>query len=725
MQKIKAYLLALYWLLGMALMSNEGMWYPTALPDTLFDILDEAGSELSAENIYSEQNSSLKDQVVYLSNGHSGVILSEQGLLLTNYTPFIPFVEKNDSLQKGFTALQANNEIPIRNLYALQLKHTVDITDKINNAITNDYDEAVRKQQLDSICQDIYLGYPTPAGHMVQIEKDANERYFLYDYVRYDDIRLVYLPANHLATAPWQQNPWVTQRHLADFCLLRLYTDRDNNPAVYSEFNQPAQELSNAVISQNPKHAGDPVFYLGYPNGSSRGLLSDDIEEQWADDSTKLAVWQFIAQYRNLPKQAQQETIVREHSIFERMQLVQEKRANEQAFTYWAANHPHFETALRYGNLLPLLHNTYTNRRFHLEQYRTNAELVEHVTALQMALLLLDMNAENETATLRQINQLYKNFQATTEKAWLSTVLDYYRGVCDTTYMPAFYGVIDKKYKGNTQKHIDYVFKKSFLTDEKRFTKYLDNPTEEQRANDPLLSLGKEWKQQQRLHYLLYAQHHTAIERSKRMYRIGRQLKDSTSTPPDANYTLRLGYGNIMGYELNNGINIDAFATLNNRNRISYLQNPPSTLDSSWAKALESDTIYTDFYTTCDAPYGRMGQAVYSVHGELLGIMSQTNPEGQYNGYWYNKDFQRTLVADIHYLLFLLEHSQASYLLDELELGEPEQLVQIQYVAPTPDALITLPDSITPSDSIPAVFPADSIALQEPFGNASTSPATD
>jgi hypothetical protein len=410
--------------------------------------------------------------------------------------------------------------------------------------------------------------------------------------------------------------------------------------------------------------------------------------------------------------------------ILERMQLMQLKHQQEQDFTYWAANHPHFETALRYGNLLPLLHNTYTNRRPHLEQYRIHSTLAEHVTTLKIALLLLDMNNENEAITLRQISQLYQQYQEDTEKPWFTQVIDYYRTVCDTTYFPEFYSIIDKKYKGNTQKYVDYVFKKSFITNEKRFTKYLDNPTEKQRESDPFLAIAKQFKQRQRLHYLLYAQHNTSIERSKRLYRAGRYQKDSTLVLPDANYTLRLGFGTIKGYELNNGIRIDAFATLNQRNQVSYLYDPLPTLDSIYTQALTTDTIYTDFYTTCDAPNGRMGQAVYNVHGELLGIMSQTNPEAAYNTYLYDATYQRTLVSDIQYLVFLLEQGDGEYLLDELTFGEPEQLVQIQYVTPAPNALITLSDSIIANDST-LFLPADSTLQQVQGPNQETTKELD
>ena len=102
-------------------MADEGMWLPTAIPDTLFDWIDEAGGDLTADDIYHTQETSLKDQVVYLSNGHSGVIVSKEGLLLTNYAPFTAFIDQSDSLMNDFLASDSDQEIPISNLYALQL----------------------------------------------------------------------------------------------------------------------------------------------------------------------------------------------------------------------------------------------------------------------------------------------------------------------------------------------------------------------------------------------------------------------------------------------------------------------------------------------------------------------------------------------------------------------------------------------------------------------------
>jgi hypothetical protein len=329
MQKNKAYILITTLLISASLIAYEGMWDPINLPDDLFNLIENAGGELVAEDIYSENEKSLKDQVVYLSNGHSGVLLSDKGLLLTNYTPFIPFIERTDSLNNGFTASSTANEIPISNLYALQLKRTVNITQEIKQGITNDYDEMVRKQQIDSICQAIYLNQPNQPGHIIQIEKNSNNQYFLYEYARYDDIRLVYLPNQKLATSN-STHSWTNSRYLADFCLLRIYTNRDNTPAVYSEFNTPAQNMPHATVSQNPKRVGDPVFYLGYPNTSNRHLLADELEEQWADDSTKIAVWNFLAQYHPIPELGLQTAIERDHTILKRTQIVQQKQKEEQ-----------------------------------------------------------------------------------------------------------------------------------------------------------------------------------------------------------------------------------------------------------------------------------------------------------------------------------------------------------------------------------------------------------
>ena len=696
MQNVKTYILFICCCCSLLVHAEEGMWIPTAIPDTLFDLIDEAGSDITADDIYHPQNISLKDQVVYLSNGHSGVIVSKDGLLLTNYTPFIRFIEQTDSLTEGFAADGIQQEIPLGNLYALQLKRTENISNRIYSQIDSTLDENHRKKQIDSICSQIYLEQPNIPGHLIQIECNSNQEYHLYEYAQYNDIRLVYLPHQNMATyRPGNQLP---QRYVADFCLLRIYTSRDNTPSMYSEFNIPAQDMPHATLSRIKKQVADPVFYLGYPNFSERYLLSEELKERWANDSAKIMVWQFLEHQHQAKTQAWQDSVKREQQILKRLQLIEKKQEKEMAFTYWAANHQQFETALRYGNLLPFLQNSYTARRNHLIQYRINVELFKQVNSIQMGQLLLQMNAQNEAATLSQIGQLFKKLNIADEKAWLSAALDYYRSVCDTTYLPHFYELIDKKYKGDTQKYVDYVLKKSFMVDEKRFTKYLDAPTEKQRLADPLLQLCTQISQLERLHYLLYIEHDPFIERSKRMYQEAIAMQSNRLPLPEANYTLRLGYGHILGYHIGNGIQVDAFATLNRLNNQSYLyDSPPMVLDSSMAQSLLTDTIYTDFYTTCDAPYGRMGEAVYNAHGELLGIISGVNPEGKYNTYAYDSTYQRTQVCDLEYLVFLLEHSNADYLIDEFTFGEPEQLVQIEYIdTPVP---LPRPDSILLKDS--------------------------
>lgn len=690
------------------------MWIPPVLPDTLFSYLDEAGSDLLPEDIYSEQDTCLKDQVVYLSNGYSGVLLSDQGLLLTNYTPFIPFINHTDSLKQGFTALSPLQEIPIKNLYALQLKRTQNITHQVLSQLPDSHQETALQQAIDSICQQIYLSQSIQPGHMVQIECTSTQQYYLYEYARYDDVRLVYLPHNNMAVMPCQ-SAWMPQRHEANFCLLRLYTSRDNTPSAYTEFNRPAQNMPYATISQMSKHVGDPVFYLGYPNFSERFLLADELEERFADDNAKIKVWQFLKQHHQADTQAMQDSVLQEQAILKRLQLVEKKRQQEWQFTYWAANHPHFETALRYGNLLPLLHQNYAIRNHHLQQYRINNTLFSHVNSIKMGQLFLDMNTQNERATLQQMSQLFGQLDLQTEPVWLASALDYYQTACDSNYLPEFYALIQKKYKGNTLKYVNQVLKKSFITNEKRFTKYLDQPNEKQRTTDPLLQLCTQLKQVQRLHYLLYAQTEVQIARAKRLYQTGLIQKDSSQIIlADANYSLRMGYGAIQGYTMGSGIQVDAFALLQQRGQQSYLQTPTLALDSSWQQAIQNDTIFTDFFTTCDAPYGRMGHAVYNAHGELLGIMSNVNPEGKYNTYIYDSTYQRTQVSDIHYLIFLLEQSNAQDLVEELTFGEKEQIVQIQYVTPSPMPFIFTRDSIQINDSTWVVL-SDSLLNDSAF----------
>src|SRR5574344_2359641 len=96
--------------------ADEGMWLPSLISQRIVD-MQSKGFKLSAEDIYSVNQASLKDAVVLFGRGCTGEVISPEGLLLTNHhcgygqIQALSSVEHN-YLRDGFWARNRGEEIP-------------------------------------------------------------------------------------------------------------------------------------------------------------------------------------------------------------------------------------------------------------------------------------------------------------------------------------------------------------------------------------------------------------------------------------------------------------------------------------------------------------------------------------------------------------------------------------------------------------------------------------
>ena len=100
------------------------------------------------------------------------------------------------------------------------------------------------------------------------------------DSVRFGDIRLVYAPSEALAE-PNIKDEYSKDRYNANFALLRIYADRDNNHSRYNNTNQPYVTDSCLTITRHYAAEDDFVFYLGYPNISKRINLIREVTKKF------------------------------------------------------------------------------------------------------------------------------------------------------------------------------------------------------------------------------------------------------------------------------------------------------------------------------------------------------------------------------------------------------------------------------------------------------------
>ncbi len=132
-----------------SLSAVEGMWLPFLLGKTTAEEMNAMGMQMTAEDIYSVNNSSLKDAIVHFGGGCTAELISAQGLLLTNHHCGYGQIQshsslENDYLKDGFWAMNASQEKTNPGLTAAIVKYMEDVTEQVLAGVSEEMDGEAR-----------------------------------------------------------------------------------------------------------------------------------------------------------------------------------------------------------------------------------------------------------------------------------------------------------------------------------------------------------------------------------------------------------------------------------------------------------------------------------------------------------------------------------------------------------------------------------------------------
>jgi len=244
MKKISG-LLLLALLLGTQALAKEGMWIPSLLNRFVEKDMRDMGMRLTAEDIYSINQASLKDAIVIFGGGCTGEVVSDQGLLFTNHHCGYGVIQshssvENDYLTDGFWAMNKQEELANPGLTATFLVRIEDVTAQVMEKVTDNMTEKERSDAVKEISEKITAEAEEGNHYQATIKPFyyGNE-YYMFVYEKYKDVRLVGAPPSNIGKFGGDTDNWMWPRHTGDFSVFRIYADQDNNPAGYSEDNVP------------------------------------------------------------------------------------------------------------------------------------------------------------------------------------------------------------------------------------------------------------------------------------------------------------------------------------------------------------------------------------------------------------------------------------------------------------------------------------------------------
>ena len=489
-------------LLAVAGRADEGMWMLGNLNRQTRKAMKERGLELPADRLYSTRRPSLKDAVVSFGGFCSGVVVSEDGLVLTNHHCGFQSVQQHSSvehdyLKDGFVARSREEELPNPELYVRFLLRQEDVTRRVLKAVKPGMGEPERSAATDSVM--LAIGAEVSAKDstltgVVDAYYGGNE-FWLSVYRDYYDVRLVFAPPSSVGKFGWDKDNWEWPRHTGDFCVFRIYAGPDNRPAEYSPDNVPYHPDYVAPISLQGYREGSFCMTLGYPGHTERYLSSYGIEEMVNNANraqidvrgVKQAIWKREMDRRDsirikYASKYDESSNYWKNSIgvnraVERLHVLDKKRALERELRRWIQ-----QTPAERGQLLHLfsdLELAYKQRReadhamsYFAEAFLNGPELLQQT----LSILNFDFEGEQETvmANLKAIVEKYRNMDVEIDKEVFTAMLGEYRSRVDSVYLPECYRVIAADYGGNDRAYVDSLYARTQLATTEGLRRFLE-----------------------------------------------------------------------------------------------------------------------------------------------------------------------------------------------------------------------------------------------------------
>jgi len=694
--------------------ADEGMWLPMFIDRLNYTDMQKMGLQLSAEEIYSINRSSLKDAIVQFGGGCTAEMISGQGLLITNHHCGYGSIQakssvEHDYLTDGFWAYSLAEEIPIEGLTVKFLVSIKDVTGDVLSQLGSITDEDARNLKLKEIAASMEKTATEGTHYTANVRSffEGNE-FYLFVYEVFEDVRLVGAPPSSVGKFGADTDNWMWPRHTGDFSMFRVYTGPDGKPAAYSKNNVPLKPRHFLPVNIGGYKKGDFAMILGYPGTTERYLTSYGIDlymsqsyptrvdirarkleimlkDMQADPSVRIKYASKYAGIANYWK-----NFLGVMKAVNRLKIIDKKKILEEQFTKWCNGDE--VLASKYGKVFDMMSNAYQDiAKYNIARtYYGEAvfgceamALSRHFKSLEE---LLNAKTQDQAAITKKTVGLktiaaafYKNYNKDTDIKLMKAMLAMYYKNVPRSQQPAFMLTAGDKTKGDFSAFTDAAYKTSMFGDQSKVEAFLTTPTLKTLQKDPLYKYMMAFMDANTAlnDGLNAANNRLAI--SKRMFIAGlREMLPNQKFYPDANSTMRLTYGKVLDYSPADAVRYDYYTTLDgvmakeDPNNWEFVVAPKLKelwKNKDYGQYAEGGTIHTCFLTDNDITGGNSGSPVLNAKGELIGLAFDGNWEAMSGNILFEPQVQRTINVDIRYVLFIVDkYANAQNLITEMSI---------------------------------------------------------
>ena len=694
------------------MMADEGMWLLQLMrQQNLEDQMRKQGLRISVDDIYSPDAPSLKDAIGIFGGGCTGEVISPKGLVITNHHCGFSFIQQlstveHNYLHNGFWSQSYEEELPCENIAFTFVVKITDVTDEVNKQVKEGKiteEQSFDRRILNNIGLQLFKAdniegkeymYPQLLPYF-----EGNKFYLVY-YKKYTDVRLVATPPNSIGKFGGETDNWMWPRHTGDFSVFRIYADKNGNPAAYSKDNVPLSTPKYLNVALTGFEDGDFAMIMGFPGSTSRYLTGEEVKQRMYHENEpriamrdvtlkiireEMAKSEDIAiKYAN--KQARisnywKNSIGMNKAIVDN-KVVETKLAEEAEFKAWAQKNGKNE----YVDVVEKINACV--EEMNRTQYLTTvtSELIMNVEFIYRNLAkengkLLEKPETLEETMKNIYNWLHdRDYNHDIDRRIAKEVLPLYFELTKPEERNDYLNEVYAKYKGNLEKYIDHVYENSILANEANLKKFLKKPTLKKFEKDPAVLLRTAVFESYSKLSAKNAEFAKVMNPLHKTYLKGLMEKaNGAPVYPDANFTMRLTYGNVKSYQPKDGVTFNYYTTLKgvmekeDPNNSEFIV--PARLKELYeAKdygryAMANGEMPVAFLTTNDITGGNSGSGILNADGELIGLAFDGNWESLSGDINFDDNLQRCINVDIRYVLFVIEKlGNCKRLIDEMTI---------------------------------------------------------
>jgi hypothetical protein len=692
--------------------ADEGLWIPKLIKDQQSK-MQSLGMRITAEEIYSEKNSSLKDAIVHFGGGCTAEIISDKGLILTNHHCGYSRIQSHSSLEnnylkEGFWAETMNDELPNNGLTASIYVSMREVTDEILKGIKSKMSDEEKAEIIEANIKKVGEAATEGTHYDYQVRPYyEGNKFYLILRETFRDVRLVGAPPSSIGKFGFDTDNWVWPRHTGDFSIFRIYAGKDNKPADYSEENVPYKPKKSLQISIAGVKEGDFTMVYGFPGTTYEYLYSGKLDiiinkalplaidmresslsviDKAIRESEEVSI-QYAAKQSRISN-AWKKWIGQTKGL-KRIGAMDIKKMTEDQFGVALEKDKKFQKAFgslfdRFDAGLPEYEKYYVAYTLWREFVYYGPEFIRFVRGIEGEITSEDSLHIKKEDLKKRIENFYKNYQPQIDKdIFVKMSPLFFENMDASLFNQDLKKMVMEDGKSDYSKIAEEIFSNSIFTSKERVMAWAENydGNNEIAMKDPAIKFMDgiyntytENIQDQ------YRSADDKIDEIEKEYMLALMtvLPEQKDYYPNANGTLRVSYGQVGGYEPRDAVKYvhqtTAEGILQKYEPGSYEYDVPEKLVSlirnkDFGDYGEGDKLPVCFIASNHTSGGNSGSPAFNADGQLIGLNFDRTWESTMSDMMFDPEICRNIMVDLRYVLFIVDkYAGADRLIEEMEI---------------------------------------------------------